>query len=433
MSMQNLQQNISEEREIIREIMMFVRQYSYSDGKEKAMITQTIGALFEMLKIINNSIPSLLDGISVVKSLKGNEKEIKGMVKLTYEKKGVEKSITIKEADRKKFIEDLRMLDFSMKKIRKEGRNNEISFKEFKKPSKYARISNKFFAKISNRLVDKGYFSKLGSDLRQANLPFIINTYVSIIFFTSLIVLGISILLFLMLIFFDLSINFPFIIRADITIRRLARNFLICLALPVLAFISVYLFPYAEKQSIGKKIEHELPFVVIHMSAIAGSGIEPTQIFKIIALGHEYPYMRQEIRKIMNQVNFFGFDLVSSLKSSAKSAPSKKLAELLNGLATTISSGGSLPEFLDKRAETLLFDYKLEREKSTKMAESFMDIYISVVIAAPMIMMLLMILMSTGIVSIGLSINAITIIIVSIVALINLVFLVFLHLKQPNY
>lgn len=432
MSLQNLKQNIQEEREIVNEILLFSRQFSGTD-REKEMLSQTTNALLGMLKIINDSIPSLAESISPLKKLDGSEvKQVKGLVSLTYEKAGKEKEITINEFDRKKFLEDLRILDISVKKIKK-GESKEIAFREFKKPSMYAKVSNKFFSGISNKLVQKGYFDNINKDLRKANMPFIINTYVSIIFFTTLLSAIFSVFLFLLLIFFKLSIDFPFLVPADFALSRLAKNFGICLAIPVIIFISAYFYPYTEKESIGKRIEQELPFVVVHMSAIAGSGIEPTQIFKIIALGREYPYMKQEIRKIMNQVNFFGYDLVSALRSSAKTASSAKLSELLNGMATTISSGGSLIEFLNKRAETLLFDYKLEREKSTKMAESFMDIYISVVIAAPMIMMLLMILMSTGIVNLGLSISAVTIIIISIVALINMVFLIFLHLKQPTY
>lgn len=434
MALENLKQNIQEEREIMREILMFSNQVNFSAGREQVLITETINALLEMLRIINNSIPSLVESISPIKSLRNEEKKpVPGLINLVYEKGGKEKSVTINEKDKKKFLEELRLLDFSVKKMKKTSSASGVVFKEFKKPSLYAKVSNMFFAKYSNRLVEGGYFKNVSKDLRKANMPFIVNTYVSIIFFSTLIASVFALALFVILLFFRVDISFPFLFAVQVSYTDIIRNFFICLAIPVITFGGFYFYPYTESQSIGKKIDQELPFVVIHMSAIAGSGIEPTQIFKIIALGKEYPYMKQEIRKVMNQVNFFGYDLVSALRNSAKTASSNKLAELFNGLATTVSSGGSLIEFLDKRSETLLLDFKLEKEKSTKMAESFMDIYISVVIAAPMIMMLLMILMSVGIVSLGLGIDAITLIIISIVALINLVFLVFLHLRQPVY
>ena len=66
--------------------------------------------------------------------------------------------------------------------------------------------------------------------------------------------------------------------------------------------------------------------------------------------------------------------------------------------------------FFEKRAETFLFDYKLEREKYTRIAETFMDIYISVVIAAPLILMLLLMMIRISGLGISMSTKMITII-----------------------
>ncbi|MBU4086864.1 MAG: type II secretion system F family protein [Nanoarchaeota archaeon] len=432
MTLKNLIHNVDEEKEIIKELRILISQRDIRVGREKDLLIKSIASLKELLIIINNSIPSLVNNTSPVKSL-GEAKEVKELVKVKYNKEGIVRDITINEKDRKKFFEELSLSDATLKRLRKEDKTSKIIAKAFKKPSQYAKISNRFFSRLSNDLIDKGYFKNTGNDLRKANIPFILNTYVSMILFSTLLASLFSILLFVFLLFFTLTLDFPIIIFAEFSASRILTNMLICIAIPVLTFFGAYVYPHLEAGSIGRKINQELPFVTMHMSAIAGSGIEPTQIFRIIALGKEYPYTKSEIKKVINQVNIYGYDLVSALKNSAKSTSSTKLAELFNGLATTISTGGSLTEFLDKRTETLLFDYKLEREKSTKMAETFMDIYISVVIAAPMIMMLLLILISVGPISIGLGVSALTTIIISIVALINIIFLAVLHLKQPVY
>jgi flagellar protein FlaJ len=168
------------------------------------------------------------------------------------------------------------------------------------------------------------------------------------------------------------------------------------------------------------------------MSAISGSMIEPSKIFQILISTREYPHLQKELVKLMNEMNLFGYDLVTALKIMASRSPSKKLSELFNGLATTLTSGGNLRAFFDKRAESLLFDYRILREKYTKSAETFMDIYISVVIAAPMVMMLLLMMMKISGLGISLSTSMITLIIISAVSIINLGFIVFLHLRQPE-
>src|SRR3989338_3255340 len=180
-------------------------------------------------------------------------------------------------------------------------------------------------------------------------------------------------------------------------------------------FVFMNYYPSLEKKSIGNSINQELPFVVIHMSAVAGSMIEPSKMFSVIISTKEYPHTRKEFIKLINQVNIYGYDLVTALRDAANKSPSAKLAELYRGLATTVVSGGSLNEFLDKRAQSLLFEYRIDREKYTKMTESFMDIYISVVIAAPMIFMLVLILIRISNIGLGLSAQAITVLIISIV------------------
>lgn len=192
----------------------------------------------------------------------------------------------------------------------------------------------------------------------------------------------------------------------------------------------VYFYPSLEAKSAGNKIDQELPFAAIHMSSIAGSMIDPSKIFSIILTTKEYPHIEKEFIKLLNEINLLGYDLVTALRNSALNSPSKKLSELFNGIATTISSGGNLSEFFAKRAETLLFEYRIEREKRTRSAETFMDIYISVVIAAPMILMLLLMMMKISGLGLQLSAGMITLIMVLGVTVINIAFLTFLHLKQ---
>ena len=170
------------------------------------------------------------------------------------------------------------------------------------------------------------------------------------------------------------------------------------------------------------------------MSAIATSGVEPISIFRIILKTKEYKYSSVEFRKLLNLINFHGKDFVGALKETSRTCPSDKMKVLLDGLATTITSGGNLHQYLDKHSESLLFDYKLEREKYTKTSETFMDIYISIVIAAPMIFLMLFVIMgSTGslVGYLGLSVDALSALIILGIVFINIAFLVFLKLKQP--
>jgi len=286
---------------------------------------------------------------------------------------------------------------------------------KIRKPSTYVKISNSVFSKFSVSLRKKGIFKELRKNLMQANLPFLPVSYVSVILFNTLLSIIASVIILTLLLVFGWGLKSLFV-----------------LLIPFATFALSYFYPSMEKDSIRDNIDAELPFVTIHLSAISGSLVEPSKMFEIITLTKDYPYISKEFRKVINEVNIYGYNLVNALRKSAENTASQKLKDLFNGLATTITSGGDLSNFFEKRSQTFLFDYKLEREKYTKIAETFMDIYISVVIAAPMILMLLLMIMRVSGLGVQLSVSMITLIIIGSVSIINILFLVFLHLKQPK-
>ncbi len=452
-----LKENVKHEKRIIKELgdllgyldtIENLKKIGYRINEaEKKLLYNTLKSLTSQLNILNNSLPEILRKISYVKEIPEEKssiaKEIKRgkkeeLISLKYEhpafdKKGV--LATVKKSEKARFLKELSLTNSTIKKLKKKydylESNKEVT--KFKKPSKYAKYSNKFFSGFSNRLTKKGYLINLSGELRKANLPFLSHTYISMSFLSGFIAFFASLLLLLVLLFFNISVDYPFLLSAGESIGlRFLKYFWLVIVIPVLTFFILIFYPSLEKKSIAKKINQELPFVVIHMAAIAGSKVEPTNIFKIIVTGREYPHTKKEFKKILNQVNIYGYDLVSALRNSARITSSNRLSELFSGLATTITSGGDLDEFLAKRADTLIFNYKMERDKSTRVAETFMDIYISVVIAAPMIMTLLLVMMSvTPALSFGISLQATNLLMLLGIALINIIFIAFLHLKQP--
>ncbi len=273
----------------------------------------------------------------------------------------------------------------------------------------------------------------MNKDLIKSHLEFVPTTYISTILFTTLLSVFIGVFICVFFLFFNFGAELPIITRsAEEITTRLLKVFWVVFAVPAATFFIMFFYPSMEKKSLETKINRELPFATLHMFAISGSLIDPSKIFSVIISTKEYPALEREFTRMINEINIYGYDLVNTLRSTAMNTPSRKLAELFNGFATTVNSGGDLKQFFEKRSESLLFDYRIEREKYTKSAETFMDIYISVVIAAPMILMLLLVLIKVSGLGLSLSTSAITLVMVLGVSMINILFLTFLYLKQPN-
>jgi flagellar protein FlaJ len=210
--------------------------------------------------------------------------------------------------------------------------------------------------------------------------------------------------------------------------------------LPVLLFLFPFVttfvlfctYPALKKSSLGKTIGEELPFVVIYMAAVSSSDLEPTKMFRLVSGSQEYPAVGSEMQKVLNQIDLYGYNLATALQNVAKTTVHEKISDLFSGIAINVTSGGSLKNYLEKKAENFLLDYRLERQRYTALAETFMDIYISLLITAPLLLMILFIVMSMTGFNIGMSVIALNFLVISLVSLMNIFFLVLLQIKQPK-
>ncbi|MFH1607816.1 MAG: type II secretion system F family protein [archaeon] len=415
-----LKRSVAREKRILKELGMILRSLENSNEDEKRLLNHQVAALKKEFKKVDSEFRKKLGGISLTRPL---EQRIPEIISSPSEAEVVPEKIEDKSifSLEKRAMKRLEKKEEKKKKVKEE------------KPRAFVKVSNRLFFKFSDNLFKKYRFTGLSKNIVRANMKFVPASYISLIFFVLVVSFVAGSLLAVFLIIFDVSFLMPFISFTKNPINlQLAKFAWIALAVPICAGLFTYFYPSLERKSTESKINNELPFATIHMSAISESLVNPKGIFEILLTVEEYPALRREFTKLLNEVNIHGMNMVNALRSGAFNSPSDKLADLLNGLATTINTGGDMQQFFDKRSQALFFEYKIERQKSIKVAETFLDIYISIVIAAPMILMLLLMMMKMSGLGISLSTNAITLIMVLGVSGINAVFLTFLHLKQPS-
>ncbi|MDD5699837.1 MAG: type II secretion system F family protein [Candidatus Nanoarchaeia archaeon] len=422
----DLKKALSNEKKIAEEMVSLLHQTSHAGSEENATILSQIASLKQKLSEESKKIPEMLDKFSLTRKLRETDKR---HLEPKKPKKGFFKKI-MEEVQLAKKFKISRMERNVVKRLEK--KKAETAKEKGKKPSGYAGFSSKLFSEFARPLVSGKNFDKMIKDLLKTNLGIVPSAYISIIFLSVLISIGISVVLFLFLLFFNISTTAPFITPVANILQRFLVIFWVLFAIPIVTFIFLYVYPSIEKKSLETGIDQELPFATINMSAIAGSRIEPTNIFHIIVATGEYPHLKSQFTKVMNEITIYGHDLVTALRNSADSCPSKKLADLYNSLATNITSGGNLGEFFEKRSDSLLLDYRLERERYTRASETFIDVYISIVIAAPMILMLLLMMIQVSGLGLALTPTTLSLIMILGVAGVNFVFLMFLRLKQPS-
>lgn len=243
------------------------------------------------------------------------------------------------------------------------------------KPSEIGEIANKYAKGYADYLTNTypDFFSFMFKDFKKVEMEMLSRTYVSMMLFFT-------VLSFPLIFLFFLILNFAF----NLSILAILA---ISIIGGILTFIGFYFYPSSLIKDKREKITLELPFALVHMSAVAGSGAQPISIFELIAESQEYPELRKEIKKILNYVNLFGYNLSNALRNVAGTTPSPEFKELLNGMISTIETGGDLKGYLKEKADESLNTYRLDRNKQVEALATYSEVYTTILVASPLLLL----------------------------------------------
>lgn len=300
------------------------------------------------------------------------------------------------------------------------------SVKRIKRPrerySGIKRISSQIFGKT----VDKhgSFFEPLKHYILSADIKFLYRTYISLMFSITLLVFIITAII-VSIFSFIFSLDLIFFITGVLSISAFAASF---------SFLILYIYPISKTNKRRRDIETNLPFAITHMAAIASSGVPPYSMFKILKRFREYGEISKESEKIVRNIDLFGLDETRSIKEVISRTPSASFKEFLQGILSTIKTGGSLELFLKQESEKALFNYRLNREKYTHTLETYADFYTALLIAAPLIFVTILLIINVmGAQLFGFAVpDIIRLGIFVVIPLLNIAFLLFIHSTQPK-
>ncbi len=306
------------------------------------------------------------------------------------------------------------------------------SKKKEHKVSKYTVYESHFYAKLSNffvgnfviRLDKKNpkLFKSLNTNLTKAGIRTLTNSYLSMMIFSTIVSMISTFFVSLVLLSNQALLSIIF------------KSLIYSLLVGMIVFTTFYLIPTSIADSKKRDIKDKLPFAIVHMSAVAGSGAPPITMFELLSKSDEYGSLSNEIRKVMNYCNLFGYNLSTALRAVAENTPSPEFKELLSGIVATIETGGDLKTYLKEKADDAINTYKLERKKYTEVISTYSDIYTGVLIAAPLLFLVtLNIINVIGGTLFGLDIGLVALVgTFGFIPVLNIAFILFLSVTQPE-
>ncbi|MFH1638083.1 MAG: type II secretion system F family protein [Candidatus Woesearchaeota archaeon] len=292
------------------------------------------------------------------------------------------------------------------------------------KTHEFGILANRLFEKATVSLIKQypEFFQPLFRSLRMSGVKVLSKTYV------SMMLLGITIAFVAVMLLTALLYKhtfFPF---------QVFRGLLFGLIAAMITGAVLYFYPQSVASERDSSIRNEIPFVTVHMSAVAGSGAKPISMFKTLLASEEYPHLRNEIKKIVNYVTIFGYDLPTAMKTVARTTPSIRFKDLLDGIVNNIETGGDLKDYLTAIADEALATYRIERQRYVETIATYSDIYTGLLIAAPLLFFATLAIIQTlgGEIG-GMSVSSIAMIGTYIVIpMLNLGFIAFLKIMAPK-
>ncbi|MBI4176805.1 MAG: type II secretion system F family protein [Candidatus Aenigmarchaeota archaeon] len=201
-----------------------------------------------------------------------------------------------------------------------------------------------------------------------------------------------------------------------------------------LTFTGMVFYPYQKAISRKRSIDTNLPFALNHMAAIAASGVPTYVMFNLLATFKEYGEISAEAKKIIRNVDTFGLSITVSIQQVGERTPSKNFKQLLEGIRSSIETGGDLKKYLSDQAKNALFDYRIKREKYMELLATYADFYTAMLIAAPLFLVSILTVMNMiGGALGGASIESVMVLGIFVaLPLVNIAFLLFVHITQPE-
>lgn len=169
--------------------------------------------------------------------------------------------------------------------------------------------------------------------------------------------------------------------------------------LGIISFFSGILFfrsyPSLVASEREKKIDNSLYIATVYMASMVTGGNNPVDIFRLFSTLKEFGELQKEAKEIIEMVDALGIPLHEALHIKSQTTPSKKLAELLEGIRAVITSGGSLDTFLYEKARQYSEEYKRRLIEYSNTLQVLLEIYITLVVIGVMFVIIITALMGS--------------------------------------
>jgi flagellar protein FlaJ len=203
-----------------------------------------------------------------------------------------------------------------------------------------------------------------------------------------------------------------------------------------LSVFGFYLYPVYRADKHKRELDDELPFTTGYMAILASAGVSPEKIFYSLSTLNVPLAASTEAKEVVKDINLFGLDVISALEKTSNRTPSEKFRDAIEGVISTIHTGGNLGAFLRQKFKTAMSLKRLSLKKYSDNLSVLSEIYVALLLTGPLLLVIMVSVMSVlgggdlGILSPDLLLSLLTYLLIPVCAVI---FLIILDSTSPKW
>lgn len=170
---------------------------------------------------------------------------------------------------------------------------------------------------------------------------------------------------------------------------------LLVVAPPALAFLLTSTGPRRKAKARKRNIEKRISFAMAFISAMASANVNIDVIYKELSKQPIYGEIQREAQWITRDIELMGKDVLTAMKDAANRSPSPKWQDFLQGVVTTSASGGQLKPFFLMKSDQFNKDRRINEKSLMESLGMLAETFVTVVVAAPLFLIVMMSLMAT--------------------------------------
>lgn len=237
----------------------------------------------------------------------------------------------------------------------------------------FVKISTKVFGSLFTREEN---FTRASRELGLSKLPFTVREFLSTAAFSTLLFA---------------CILFPVLVYFSFMITHLAFLLLSIGFLSTIIFLTVFLeVPNVRTKTRLRDINAKLPIAIAFVATLASADVSVDEIIKELGEAPEFGEVSKEARSISVSSKVFGKDIVTAIREASVNSPSPRLSDFLQGIVTTVTTGGDLKNYFTSKSKEYYSDQENQIRRNSESVGIMAESYITLGVAFPLILMIIL-------------------------------------------